>query len=58
MDIRLPIALWALIWSVPAGAQAGTAVPEPSNLAIFGIGLVGLIIGRQAAKRRSNGEDD
>ena len=44
-------------WAVPAAAQAGTAIPEPSNLALFGIGLAGLVIGRQVAKRRSDSEE-
>lgn len=44
-------------WAAPALAQAGIAIPEPSNLALFGIGLAGLVIGRQVAKRRADGEE-
>ena len=46
-----------LFGASPAFAQAGTAIPEPSNLALFGIGLAGLVIGRQVAKRRADGEE-
>ena len=57
MDIRPPIAFAVFLWSAPAAAQAGTAIPEPSSLALFGIGLAGLVIGRQAAKRRASDDD-
>lgn len=30
----------------------GTAVPEPSNLLMLGLGVIGLIIGRMVARRR------
>lgn len=44
--------------SAPAAAWSGTQIPEPSNLALFGLGLAGLIVGRQIAKnKRSSGED-
>ncbi|MEI6642533.1 MAG: PEP-CTERM sorting domain-containing protein [Novosphingobium sp.] len=44
----------------PAGAalaqvsstSGGTAVPEPTNITLFAIGLAGLIIGRRVAKRK------
>ena len=42
--------LLLLATAAPAHAQAAT-VSEPSNLAIVMIGLAGLVIGRQAAKR-------
>jgi len=35
-----------------AGAPAGTAIPEPTDLTIFAIGLAGLIIGRRVARRK------
>ncbi|RDC60657.1 hypothetical protein HME9302_01872 [Alteripontixanthobacter maritimus] len=44
------LALIALFPAAPAAAQVAT-VPEPSNLALFGLGVAGLIIGRYAAKR-------
>ena len=45
------ILLAGLALSAPAAAQDSASVSEPSNLAIVMIGLAGLIIGRQAAKR-------
>lgn len=42
--------------TVPALAQAsgGTAIPEPTDGALFAIGLAGLIIGRRVAKRKED----
>ena len=31
---------------------SGTTVPEPSNLLMLGLGLIGLIVGRMVARRR------
>jgi hypothetical protein len=47
-----------LLLSQPANAWSGTQIPEPSNLALFGLGLTGLIIGRQISKRRKDTRDD
>lgn len=41
----------------PAFAQVGAQVPEPSNMALFGLGLLGLIVGRQFSKSRRNHDD-
>lgn len=40
----------------PALAQAngGIAIPEPTDGALFAIGIVGLIIGRRVAKRKED----
>lgn len=40
----------------PALAQAsgGTAIPEPTDGALFAIGLAGLIIGRRVARRKDD----
>ncbi|WP_336895663.1 PEP-CTERM sorting domain-containing protein [Novosphingobium sp.] len=54
----VPIAL--ILMLAPAGAalaqvsstSGGTAVPEPTNITLFAIGLAGLIIGRRVAKRK------
>lgn len=35
----------------PALAGAGSAVPEPSTLMLFGLGVAGVIIGRQGGRR-------
>ena len=36
----------------PALAQAGSTIPEPSDMALLGLGLAGLVIGRYAARRK------
>ncbi|MFN3469301.1 MAG: PEP-CTERM sorting domain-containing protein [Novosphingobium sp.] len=37
----------------PAAAQsAGISIPEPTDGALFALGVVGLIVGRRIAKRR------
>ena len=38
-------------WAGTVG-NGGTAVDEPAALALMAVGVVGLIIGRQAARRR------
>ncbi|MFM9934696.1 MAG: hypothetical protein ACKVOL_00705 [Novosphingobium sp.] len=35
-----------------AGAPGGTAIPEPTDLTLFAIGIVGLIVGRRVARRK------
>jgi hypothetical protein len=49
--MRVLPALVLLCMASPALA-AGTAVPEPSTLALFGLGVVGVIVGRYGARRR------
>jgi hypothetical protein len=51
-------ALIVLLHASPAYAWAGIQIPEPSNVALFGLGLTGLIIGRQIAKRKTPTKDD
>jgi uncharacterized membrane protein AbrB (regulator of aidB expression) len=50
----VPIALLLVLTSATAAlAQtAGTAIPEPTDLTLFAIGLAGLIIGRRVARRK------
>lgn len=52
--LRISISLIAaLSAAAPALAQSGgISIPEPTDGALFAIGLVGLIVGRQVAKRR------
>ena len=47
-----------MLAAVPAAASGGATVPEPSDLALFALGLAGVIIGRQSVKRRNRNEDD
>ncbi|MBX9884647.1 MAG: hypothetical protein K2X68_06710 [Novosphingobium sp.] len=37
-----------------AQASGGTAIPEPTDGALFAIGLADLIIGRRVAKRKED----
>ncbi|MGN3973695.1 PEP-CTERM sorting domain-containing protein [Tsuneonella sp. SYSU-LHT278] len=42
-----------LLASIATPAQAAQAmIPEPSTLALFGIGVLGVIIGRHGSRRR------
>lgn len=36
-------------WSVEA--SSGTAIPDPANWALFAMGVLGLIIGRQSSRK-------
>jgi hypothetical protein len=39
--------------AVPAAAQSvGVSIPEPSDGALFALGVVGLVVGRQVARKR------
>jgi hypothetical protein len=40
-----------------SSSSGGTMVPEPSDLALFGFGVAGLVIGRRAARNRRNRRD-
>ena len=52
--LRICLALFsAFAATSPALAQSGgISIPEPTDGALFAIGVVGLIVGRQVAKRR------
>ncbi|WP_298192384.1 hypothetical protein [Novosphingobium sp.] len=53
----LPIALVAIVTTAGtafAQANGGTAIPEPTDGALFAIGLAGLIIGRHVARRKED----
>lgn len=49
--MRFAFTLVLLSIASPAFA-ARTAVPEPSSLALFGLGVIGVIVGRYGARRR------
>lgn len=57
MVTRLTFALAALAYAAPAWAQDGAAVPEGSQLTLFALGLLGVIIGRRASMRRKRDPD-
>lgn len=48
--MRVASVLVLLLTAGPAFA-AGAAIPEPSAAGLFALGVAGLIVGRQAAKR-------
>jgi hypothetical protein len=50
----VPIGLCLILATAGAAhAQAAsTAIPEPSDITLFAIGLAGLIIGRRVARRK------
>lgn len=35
-----------------------TSIPEPSDFALFLMGVAGLVIGRRSSRRRRQGDDD
>jgi hypothetical protein len=49
--MRFAIPLMLLGFATPALA-ADAAIPEPSSMALFGLGVLGVIIGRRGARRR------
>ena len=54
----MPVLL-ALVVSNPVSAQPerkseASVVPEPNDLLLFGLGLVGLIVGRRVARKKSD----
>ena len=53
------IALAALIASVaPAMAQTSVPIPEPTDLTLFTLAVIGLIIGRRSSRARPKRDDD
>ena len=52
MTFRIIAALGALVLAAPAAAQAGTSIPEPSDMLLLGMGVLGLILGRRGGRSR------
>lgn len=48
------LAIPVLLASCPAYAQAAAPVSEPSQLALVALGVLGVIVGRNVAKRRNH----
>ena len=56
--MRTGLTLLAIAFlTVPAQAWNGVQIPEPSNMALFGLGVLGVLVGRRAARRRKPRED-
>ena len=60
-----PIASLALLAAFPAvllasqpASQSIVTVPEPTDLLLFSLGVTGLIIGRRAAMKRKDKDED
>jgi hypothetical protein len=49
----LTLTLIAIFAASPALAQSGgSSIPDPSGIALFGMGLAGVIIGRHFSRKR------
>lgn len=56
MVIRMLFSLWLLLSAAPALAADMAQVPEGSQLTLFALGILGVIIGRRASMRRPGGD--
>jgi hypothetical protein len=52
MVLRILLSLWLLLSAAPAFAAEGAQVPEGSQLTLFALGILGVIVGRRASMRR------
>ncbi len=52
------IAAVLLVAGAPAVAAGGTSVPEPSNWALFALGVTGVLVGRFGLGRRRKRPED
>ena len=57
MTFRIIAAAGFLVLAAPAAAQAGTSIPEPSDMLLLGMGVLGLILGRRGGRSRKPPRD-
>ena len=50
--------LFVFAGAAPAHAWAGVQIPEPSNMALFALGLAGVAIGRRFSRARRSPDDE
>lgn len=50
--------LFAIAGASPAYAWAGVQIPEPSNMALFAMGLAGVAIGRRFSRARQRRDEE
>ena len=53
-----PAIFLAIFAAEPAFARIGAQIPEPSNMALFGLGLAGLVVGRFIARGKRKTDED
>ena len=58
MVLRIFLSLWLLLSAAPALADEGAQVPEGSQLTLFALGILGVIVGRRASMRRPGNDPD
>ena len=56
MDRMIAFAL--LLIAAPAAANGGTVIPEPSNWALFALGVAGVLIGRFGLRSKKRDDHD
>ncbi|MEO5598167.1 MAG: hypothetical protein ABIQ66_06065 [Novosphingobium sp.] len=49
---QLLAAFPAVLLAAPVTAHGGVDIPEPTDFALFSLGVIGLILGRRAAMKR------
>lgn len=57
MVARISFALAVLATAAPAWAQQSAQVPEGSQLTLFALGVLGVIVGRRASMGRKRDDD-
>jgi len=53
----LPIIATTLLTAAPTAASAAAQVPEASSVTLFALGVLGVIVGRSLAMRKSDSDD-